>query len=102
MPKTKSAPKSKLYVVYYRIVGQRENGSYLVNAFNKREAKKFVKECDEDYVVDQVQTIEDYSKEMGYESVEECRKDGLLIDEEALWKQVSTTHSYCHPLEEGT
>lgn len=40
-----------LYVVFYEIIGSRCNGTYLVKAANKREARKAVLAVDHDYVV---------------------------------------------------
>jgi malate/lactate dehydrogenase len=55
-----------LFVVFYEIIGDRCNGSYLVRADNAAQAKKIVLKLDEDYVVryaGQVQTAYDHFKD---------------------------------------
>lgn len=39
----------KLFVVFYRVIGSRSNGSYLVNAKDAAHAKQIVKKLDPDY-----------------------------------------------------
>lgn len=96
------AKPGNLYVVWYRIIGRRENGSYLVNAYNKREAKKLIKALDEDYVIVEVESIGEYASDLGFNSIEEARAEELLINDDKRWNKMVETYGDIHQLEEGT
>ena len=64
----------KLFIVTYRVVGSRCNGSYVANVQNRREARRVVKAVDPDYVVDGVYTVEDWEKEIGCDPLEGVKR----------------------------
>lgn len=69
-----------MYVIYYSLIGSRINGSYMVNAPNKREARKvFKNNYDGQYrpVIEQVQSLKEYATDYGWDSVEECLQEDL-------------------------
>jgi hypothetical protein len=73
-----------IYVVFYEIIGSRCNGSYLVNAKDKREAKKLVLAVDEDYVcrgdcvekVGKYDELKDLTETQLFEDYEACFEPG--------------------------
>jgi len=60
-----TAKKGRLYVVFYQVIGARDNGSYLVNAADPAHAKQIVQRFDPDYAHLRVRTVKqaagDYS-----------------------------------------
>lgn len=50
-----------LYVVFYEIIGERENGIYLVKAANQRDACKVVRKLSREYIVrNGAESVKDY------------------------------------------
>jgi hypothetical protein len=89
---------SKLYVVFYTLVGERCNGTWLVHANNKRQGAKLIRdsytECGDRIVVDLVQTLPEYASDLGYESVDEMIDDGLLVEKQHYDRVAKTVGEY--------
>ena len=73
-------PIDDLYVVFYRVRRSRINGSYLVNAKNKIEAKTLVKQLNSDYFSLDVWSFEQAVQEIyGYESAKSFLEDSEYL-----------------------
>ena len=63
--------REKLYTVYFNVIGEREDGSYLVNTDKAINARKIVKSINKYFVPGDVYLTNNHWKEMEFKNIEE-------------------------------
>jgi len=98
-----------VYVVYYEIIGDRCNGSWLVKAKNKTQARKLIRAQYDDYVVREVQPFVEYCEDMGVqafeaftESIKEALEEDNWLRKEYVIMPNMVDFDFVHQLECGT